>query len=118
MERKKRPVAAGQYYRKLICLTIAIIVVLRNKSLLQNLQEIIAAITRKNGSRPKPTSRGYSMCCPGHNDERPSFSIAEDPNGTILMKCFSRGCTIDEMCSAIGIKVNYLFSQKVGVRRG
>lgn len=77
------------------------------------LQEIIAAITRKNGSRPKPTSRGFSMCCPAHNDRNPSFSITEASDGTILMKCFSRGCTINEICSAIGIKVSDLFPNKI-----
>ncbi len=83
------------------------------------LQEIIAAITRKNGSRPKPTSRGYSMCCPAHDDRNPSFSISEASDGTILMKCFSQGCTINEMCAAIGIKTRELFPhKKFGGRRG
>lgn len=78
------------------------------------LQEIIAAITRKNGSRPKPTSRGYSMRCPAHNDKNPSFSISETSDGTILMKCFSAGCTIKEMCSALGMQVKDLFSKNKG----
>ena len=46
--------------------------------------------------------------CPAHDDREPSLSIREADDGKILLHCFS-GCTVDSICSAIGIQVTDLF---------
>lgn len=46
--------------------------------------------------------------CPAHNDKSPSLAIRETADGTILMHCFA-GCSVQEICDAIGIEVSDLF---------
>lgn len=50
----------------------------------------------------------YMASCPCHPDRNPSLSIKDD-NGTILMHCFSQGCTSHDICSAIGFDLSDLF---------
>ena len=40
--------------------------------------------------RVRPTTRGWSACCPAHDDRRPSLSVAEGEPG-VLVKCCA-GC--------------------------
>lgn len=56
--------------------------------------------------RQRGTGR-WSARCPAHPDKSPSLSIRECDRG-ILMHCFS-GCTIDEICVALDLKVSDLF---------
>jgi len=53
------------------------------------------------------TSRGWSARCPAHNDRWPSLSVAEGERG-LLVKCFA-GCTVKEICAALGLTVADLF---------
>jgi hypothetical protein len=55
-------------------------------------------------------SRGtgkWSAKCPAHPDRSPSLSIAEGQKG-LLLKCWA-GCTIQEITSALGLRVSDLF---------
>ena len=55
----------------------------------------------------RKSGRGWQSRCPAHNDKGPSLSIAEGSKG-VLMHCHA-GCTIDEVCSAIGMQPRDLF---------
>ena len=68
-------------------------------------------ISQKTHSRPKPYRDGYVLLCPSHDDTKPSFTISQKADGTILMKCFA-GCNIHEICRSINIEVKDLFPFK------
>lgn len=53
------------------------------------------------------TSRGWVARCPAHDDRSPSLSIAEGDRG-LLMKCWA-GCTVKEICAALGVNESDLF---------
>jgi hypothetical protein len=57
--------------------------------------------------RVRPTTRGWSACCPAHHDRNPSLSVAEGDIG-VLVKCWA-GCTVDEITDAMGLRVADLF---------
>ncbi len=49
----------------------------------------------------------YSAICQAHADRTPSLSVSEGEKG-ILIKCWA-GCTVAEICKAIGIEQRDLF---------
>ena len=53
----------------------------------------------------------WIACCPAHEDRSPSLSIKETADGTVLVKCFA-GCSVDDICGAVGIEVSELFPPK------
>lgn len=53
------------------------------------------------------TSRGYTARCPAHADKSPSLAIKEGERG-VLVKCWA-GCTLQEICEALGIRQGDLF---------
>ncbi len=59
--------------------------------------------------RARRSGAGWIGCCPAHKDRGPSLSIGEN-NGKILLHCFA-GCTVEAICTAIGISVSDLFSE-------
>lgn len=75
------------------------------------LQEIVGLIAYKTNRHPKLYGGGYILCCPAHNDKKPSLSVREGDDGRVLLHCFN-GCTIQEICAAIGIALSYLFPAK------
>ena len=50
----------------------------------------------------KPSGRGWTACCPAHDDRNPSLSIAEGDNGLVLLKCFA-GCSYEAIRNALGL---------------
>lgn len=46
--------------------------------------------------------------CPAHEDRSPSLAIKEGDDGVVLLHCFA-GCSVDEVCGAIGIELMDLF---------
>lgn len=50
----------------------------------------------------------WHACCPAHNDHRPSLSVRETSDGTLLIHCHA-GCETDEVMAAIGLTTKYLF---------
>jgi hypothetical protein len=57
----------------------------------------------------KRNGAGWIARCPAHADKSPSLSIREE-NGRVLFHCFA-GCTLEAICSALGIRISDLFSQ-------
>ena len=49
----------------------------------------------------------YLALCPAHDDRKPSLSIREGDRG-ILIRCWT-GCSLESICSALGIQVADLF---------
>ncbi len=48
--------------------------------------------------------------CPVHEDRRPSLSVRELSNGTVLVHCFA-GCATREVVAVVGLEMHDLFSQ-------
>lgn len=73
------------------------------------LQEFLQLLESKSGKRCHKSGKGYTACCPAHEDKNPSLSISEDLSGKILIHCFS-GCTPEAICEALSVKLNDLFN--------
>jgi putative DNA primase/helicase len=54
-------------------------------------------------------SRGWIACCPAHDDQLPSLSVAEGDDNRILLKCHA-GCSVSQIVSAMGLELSDLFS--------
>ncbi len=52
---------------------------------------------------------GWLGKCPGHEDAKPSLSIAEGRNGRVLLKCHA-GCNIEQIVAALGLTMRDLFA--------
>ena len=61
------------------------------------------------GVRPNG-ERSWVACCPAHDDRNPSMSVTER-DGKILVHCHA-GCTVDEICAALGIQKKDLFTDE------
>jgi hypothetical protein len=51
----------------------------------------------------------YQARCPAHDDRNPSLSITQGERG-VLVRCWSQGCTVEQIVRALGIRVSDLFS--------
>jgi hypothetical protein len=47
--------------------------------------------------------------CPAHQDKRPSLSVKETPDGVVLIKCWSSGCSAAQVVGAVGLNMADLF---------
>jgi hypothetical protein len=67
------------------------------------IDELIARLehAKKNG-------RGWTACCPGHEDAKNSLSINRADDGRILLNCFA-GCTAEAIVGALGLTLRDLF---------
>lgn len=59
----------------------------------------------------RKTGAGWIARCPAHDDKRPSLSIAEGDDGTVLVKCFS-GCGAADVVHAVGLELGDLFPRR------
>jgi hypothetical protein len=66
------------------------------------LDEILLLLEKVNGRGDK-----FTALCPAHDDKSPSLSVKAGDQA-ILLRCWS-GCTLPEICAALGIKVADLF---------
>jgi len=57
-------------------------------------------------------SNGWKACCPSHDDTRPSLSIRETQDGTILLKCQSAGCHPANIMQCAGLSAKDMFMPK------
>jgi hypothetical protein len=64
-------------------------------------------------SGAKKAGNGWSARCPAHDDRRASLSIAQDHDGTVLVKCHA-GCNTSAIVAAVGLKLADLFPTKAG----
>ncbi|MHB8391410.1 MAG: hypothetical protein ACYDBH_17820 [Acidobacteriaceae bacterium] len=59
--------------------------------------------------RARRSVRGKWMArCPAHPDRHPSLSITQGHSG-VLLKCWSAGCSIESIVSALGLPMSALF---------
>lgn len=56
----------------------------------------------------KKSGNGWIACCPAHNDQHPSLKISPSNDGKVLLHC-KAGCTVEQICKALGISVKDLF---------
>jgi hypothetical protein len=76
-----------------------------------NFHELLSLIAQKTGCQPKVYGCGYKLRCPAHDDKNPSFTMSEGDNSKILFHCFV-GCSLEDVCASIGIKVKDLFPKE------
>jgi hypothetical protein len=60
----------------------------------------------------RKTSKGYSACCPVHEDKSPSLSITEK-DGVILAHCFGCGANGLAVVEALNLPSSVLFEKKL-----
>lgn len=63
---------------------------------------------REAGCAPKRTAKGWSACCPAHEDRHPSLSIDVGKDGCAVLCCHA-GCSNDSVCKALGLTLAELF---------
>lgn len=51
----------------------------------------------------------WKAACPAHGGKDRNLQVTECSDGTILLKCWSHGCTADEICGALCLKLRDLF---------
>lgn len=61
-------------------------------------------------SKVKKTHRGYTACCPVHDDKSPSMTLTETDDGKVLIHCFGCGARGTDVVEALGLTANELFS--------
>jgi hypothetical protein len=64
----------------------------------------------------KRNGQGWQARCPGHDDRRPSLSIAEGDDGRALMNCHA-GCEPQAIVEALGLKLSDLMPADDGKAR-
>ncbi|MHB1157127.1 MAG: YfjI family protein [Phycisphaerales bacterium] len=67
---------------------------------------------RESGREPRQlpgAGRGWSACCPAHDDHNPSLEVSEGDDGRALVKCHA-GCTAQAVVDALGLKLADLFA--------
>lgn len=69
-----------------------------------NLQNILS---RLDGVRKGSGEGQYMAKCPAHEDRSPSLGV-KDNGDKIIINCFA-GCSVDDVVSAIGLKLTDLF---------
>ena len=77
-----------------------------NKGRLSSSDRLGFILSRLEGV--KKVGNGWVALCPAHDDHNPSLSIGVGSDGRILLHCFA-GCSIEDICSALGIEVRDLF---------
>lgn len=61
--------------------------------------------------------RKWTALCPAHPDRNPSLEITEGDRA-VLLRCWSHGCTVQEIARALGLEVFDLFYDAECRRRG
>lgn len=59
----------------------------------------------------KRSGDGWSARCPAHEDRRSSLSIGTGDDGRVLLCCHA-GCSLDAICSAVGVEPVDLFPDR------
>lgn len=67
-------------------------------------------LERLEGVKQTGTDR-WIACCSAHDDKRPSLSIRELADGTLLVHCWA-GCGAADVVAAIGLSLSDLFPRK------
>jgi DNA primase len=56
--------------------------------------------------------KGFTACCPAHDDKSASLSLSESDEGKILLHCFA-GCSTASVLAAIGLSLADLFPERL-----
>lgn len=67
-------------------------------------------LPRLDGIKPMGDARWLALC-PSHVDKRPSLSVRETDDGTLLIKCWA-GCGVAEIVGALRLHLRDLFPAK------
>src|SRR5579872_4458074 len=59
--------------------------------------------------RKLSTGKGWTACCPAHDDEHPSLNLWVDGAGKLSAQCMSRGCRWLSIVQASGTKASDWF---------
>lgn len=51
----------------------------------------------------KVGDRKWKACCPAHDDNNPSLSVALADSGKVLLKCWSQNCSFEAIMKAMGV---------------
>lgn len=62
--------------------------------------------------RVNKTPKGWSACCPAHDDKHHSLSVAKGDDGRWLLTCHYAGCSVEDICVALRIEVKDLFPDR------
>ncbi len=76
---------------------------------IQTLSEKLKNV-KKNGS-----NKSFVALCPSHDDQKQSLSIT-DAGDKILLHCHA-GCSLENICTALGIKRNDLFINRIRTKK-
>jgi predicted P-loop ATPase/5S rRNA maturation endonuclease (ribonuclease M5) len=72
-------------------------------------ERAVAIVERCGGGRKGKD--GWKVCCPAHDDQEPSLSIAlGDKEGTVVLHCFA-GCTTEAIVTTLGLTMRDLHTQ-------
>ncbi len=66
-------------------------------------ERILSALVERE-CNPRQNGKGWTACCPAHDDRRPSLSVSEGDDGRALVRCHA-GCATDAICAAVGLRV-------------
>lgn len=69
---------------------------------------LINVLSRLKGI--KPCGNGWKAHCPAHDDQRQSLHVSKGEDGRVLLYCHA-GCSVDEVCAAIGLTVRDLYPE-------
>ena len=75
---------------------------------MNNLRQVFNHIISRTTAKSIGTAGSFSGLCPSHDDNSASMSITME-NDRILLYCHT-GCTIDDICTSLGIEKYDLFS--------
>jgi putative DNA primase/helicase len=78
-------------------------------------QVMNSILSRLNGV--KPCGNGWKALCPAHDDQKQSLHVSEGKDGRVLIHCHA-GCSVNDICQALGIDLGDLFPPKPKVYAG
>ena len=67
----------------------------------------VEGLLSRHFKKLRRSGRGWTACCPAHDDRRPSLSIGVGHHGFLLLHCFA-GCTRSEVRASAGLPDNYI----------
>ena len=76
-----------------------------------NVESLLAYLDGVTHLRDQNGLRRWKAKCPAHDDKNPTLSVAEAPNGTILLRCWA-GCSALEIVHAVGMELSDLFPDR------
>jgi len=84
---------------------------------------VLAALESVTGRKPTRKGSGWKVCCPAHDDKRPSLTVSEGDDGRALLHCHA-GCPVEAIAKVLGLTMRELMpprvspSPKAAPRRG